>query len=183
MILTRTTPLCEHLAVRMACAEAAVRWSALGRSGCFRVLEVGVCRCVTGNALVGDLVEVGVPYEYVGVDDYGEVQGSPEDFQHPNMKLVLGHDNDAETVRRVRGPFHFMYLDADHTYGGVLAEVEHFGPLLEVGFLLAMHDIGNTGSGQVYYQLTHTGDWAVYHEFIGVLGEAVPGIGILEKLR
>lgn len=48
----------------------------------------------------------------------------------------------AEVDRRLAGrPVDFLFIDADHTYTGVLADVRLYGPRVRPGGLIAFHDI------------------------------------------
>jgi predicted O-methyltransferase YrrM len=63
------------------------------------------------------------------------------------VELLLGVDSHAAaTVDRVKtligdGPIDFLFVDGDHTYEGVRADTQRFGPLVRTNGLVAFHDV------------------------------------------
>jgi predicted O-methyltransferase YrrM len=60
--------------------------------------------------------------------------------------LVRGDSHDANTFRRVRRilgaqELDFLFVDGDHTYGGVKRDFEMYSPLVRKGGIIAFHDI------------------------------------------
>lgn len=57
-----------------------------------------------------------------------------------DARLILGNSTDAETIElaKSRGPFDCVFIDGDHSYEGVKADWDNYGPL---GRLVAFHDI------------------------------------------
>jgi hypothetical protein len=58
-----------------------------------------------------------------------------------NVELLVGDSHDAEVVAAVKahGPFDFCFIDGDHSYEGVKADWENYGPMCKV---VGFHDIG-----------------------------------------
>lgn len=60
-------------------------------------------------------------------------------------ELLEGNTHDeatwAELRRRIRGQVDFLFIDADHTYDGVRADLAMYYPFLRPGGLLALHDV------------------------------------------
>jgi len=62
------------------------------------------------------------------------------------LHLLRKDSHDPKTINEVRelfvvGPLDFAFIDGDHTYEGVKADFENFGPLVRPGGLIAFHDI------------------------------------------
>ena len=63
------------------------------------------------------------------------------------IRLLLGRDSHSEeTARTVRtllagDRLDFLFIDGDHSYAGVRADFELYGPLVQPGGLIALHDI------------------------------------------
>jgi cephalosporin hydroxylase len=62
------------------------------------------------------------------------------------MRLIQADSHDPETVQRVAdalsgASLDFLFIDGDHTYGGVRADYEMYGELVRPGGLIAFHDI------------------------------------------
>jgi predicted O-methyltransferase YrrM len=59
------------------------------------------------------------------------------------VHLCLGDSHNAEVIEAVRkhGPYEFVFIDGDHSYEGVKADWENYGPLATK--IVAFHDIVN----------------------------------------
>lgn len=57
-----------------------------------------------------------------------------------DVHLVQGDSHNPEVVEKVRGlgPYDFIFIDGDHSYDGVKADWENYGPM---GKIVAFHDI------------------------------------------
>lgn len=58
-----------------------------------------------------------------------------------NVQLFIGDSHNAQVVEAVRkhGPYDFCFIDGDHSYQGMKADWENYGPMAKV---VAFHDIG-----------------------------------------
>jgi predicted O-methyltransferase YrrM len=122
------------------------------------VLEIGT---LSGGTLwawarVADpratIVSIDLPGAELGVapEDEQEQISQIEAYGLPgqSVSLVRGDSHAASTLERVRGivgasPVDFLFIDGDHTYDGVAADFELYGPLVRPGGLIAFHDIVN----------------------------------------
>ena len=62
------------------------------------------------------------------------------------IRLLRADSHDPETVRQVLEllegrPVDLLFIDGDHTYSGVKADLEMYSPLVRVGGLIGFHDI------------------------------------------
>jgi len=62
------------------------------------------------------------------------------------LTAIVGDSHAPATLQRVREalgglPVDLLYVDGDHSYAGVKADVEMYGPLVRPGGLIALHDI------------------------------------------
>lgn len=62
------------------------------------------------------------------------------------INLVRADSHKRETLERVERildgrPLDLLFVDGDHTYEGVMSDLQMYGPLLREGGLLALHDI------------------------------------------
>lgn len=95
------------------------------------------------------------------------------------VHLILGNSHAPNIIDKVKafGPFEFGFIDGDHSYEGVKADWENYGPVCEmVGF----HDIGFGAFGcmQLWAELKASRQYKTM-EFIGT--EPAFGIGIVVR--
>lgn len=62
------------------------------------------------------------------------------------LHLERADSHDPQTVRQVTDlfanqPADFLFIDGDHTYEGVKADFEQYGPLVRPGGLIGLHDV------------------------------------------
>ena len=96
----------------------------------------------------------------------------PGRSQHPNTLELAKEIFKNESVD-------FLFIDGDHSYAGVKADYEMYGPLVRKGGIIALHDIGINEEGGVYHlwnqlKATHKD----YKEFLCEQNEE-KGIGVL----
>ena len=95
-----------------------------------------------------------------------------------NVELFVGDSHDEETVAAVRKytPFEFGFIDGDHSYAGVKADWENYGPMCGI---VGFHDIAGTlGCADLWRELKTSGQY-VSEEFIHP--ESTLGIGIIYR--
>ncbi|MDZ5811769.1 class I SAM-dependent methyltransferase [Halorubrum sp. AD140] len=69
-----------------------------------------------------------------------------------SLRCIEGDSHEAATTRAVREalagrPIDFLYLDGDHSYAGVSADFETYGPLVADDGLVGFHDVETSGTG------------------------------------
>ncbi len=112
-------------------------------------------------------------------------------FAYPGQQLHLlrGDSHAPESVARVKvllagEPLDFLLIDGDHSYEGVRADYEMYGPLVRPGGLIAFHDIvGHTpekvGGVPRFWQEVRRDKDAT--EFVRDPGQDGYGIGVIRK--
>lgn len=118
------------------------------------VLEIGTARGGTlflfSRIATADahLISVDLPFGQFGGGYPGWRAGLYRNFALPPQRITLlrQDSHDARTVREVshafgERPVDFLFIDGDHSYDGVKADYEMYGPLVRPGGLIAFHDI------------------------------------------
>lgn len=95
------------------------------------------------------------------------------------VELFIGNSHSAHVVEAVRkfAPFDFAFIDGDHSYEGVKADWENYGPMAKV---VGFHDIGGAVEGcrRFWQELKETGKYRT--EEITGRGSCF-GIGVVYK--
>lgn len=129
-------------------------------AGAKSILEVGSCYGMTlamlgmfaGSGARIRSVDLGIlpaeAGEYAGVDT-SEGLNVHADYLRSNdidvaIKYGNSHDPDVIQWAKDNGPYDFVFIDGDHTYHGVKADWEAYGPL---GSVVAFHDIAHPDCG------------------------------------
>ena len=124
-----------------------------------RVLEIGTAK---GGSLFAFAALSGPDAHLIGLDYPSRTFGGGgymlerrwtmyRDFAFPGQRVDLVHaDSHAESsLDRVREllagePLDFLFIDGDHSYEGVKADYQMYGPLVRPGGAIAFHDIVGT---------------------------------------
>lgn len=106
-----------------------------------RVLEIG---CWDGGTLREWMIN-GNPDLVVAVDDNHRNIAAYEGWRRPGCDLltVFGLSQDAHTIAQVafRGPYDWIFVDADHQYEPVLSDWSLYRPMCANGGRFLFHDI------------------------------------------
>ena len=76
-------------------------------------------------------------------DDYeGDIKKIHQQFELPMPKLLKGYSQEKLAVQwaAVISPFDVVYLDGDHTFDGVTADLTNYAPMVKSGGYLVMDD-------------------------------------------
>lgn len=60
------------------------------------------------------------------------------------LQVINGNSRDAGVIEQVRAMaprVDFLFIDGDHSYEGVKADYENYGPLVRKGGMIAFHDV------------------------------------------
>lgn len=133
-----------------------------------RYADVGAYRGASAAAVAHGLQDAGSYGRVYAVDYYEDTRDSrnccpngdiPEvlsayfkaNFPRVDLEVCKGHST--EWGLRLDVPFRFVFIDADHTYEGCKADVEAWSRLVEVGGVLAFHDVDFDSVDQVIREL------------------------------
>lgn len=66
--------------------------------------------------------------------------------RYPHVRTILGNSQERGTVAQLDAllagrPIDLLFIDGDHTYDGVKADYEMYGPLVRSGGVIAFHDV------------------------------------------
>lgn len=126
-----------------------------------RIIEIGVFRGRSASALCEKTngIVVGVDHfrgsGVLATTSYNEdVESQARNnlskyIDGGRFKLIVGDSHDEATVKKVRkelgGEADMLFIDGDHSYKGVLRDIELFSPLVSPGGLICGHDINEGG--------------------------------------
>jgi predicted O-methyltransferase YrrM len=138
-------------------------------SGVKSILEIG---CRYGDSL-RELASAAAPGAKIRAIDHGMPSGecpnpTVKELRHAikwlkvegfDAECYIGdsHDEDTLAWATKNGPYDFIYIDADHSYEGVKADYEQYGPLAR---MVGLHDIAhapNAGPTRLWQEIVRNG--------------------------
>lgn len=155
---------------------------------------VTLCRILKPEAVLevgawdgGTLVEwLRIADRVVVIDDrmrrHQEWQEIAE-MEDTELHLLAGDSHNPEIVAAAaeRGPYDWVFIDADHTYSAVKADWENFSPMVSPGGAVAFHDIfprADYGVSDLWRELK-TRPGARWLEIGETLDPPIHGIGVI----
>jgi predicted O-methyltransferase YrrM len=143
MIRTDLTPAERLLLLRLArrvCRDGGTTFvevgSYLGASSCFIAEGLGSCgsgaRLYCVDTWHNDAMSEGAR------DTWDKFR---ENVKPYGGMVVPLRGRSVEAAASFQGPVHFLFIDADHSYAAVRADVEAWFPLLAPGATVAFHDV------------------------------------------
>ena len=119
-----------------------------------------------GGRLLG-AIAAGV--NYIGTDPciptYDGLQGILNDFGNPHNTYQL-HRQGSETFIPEDESLDFVFIDADHSYNGVMRDVEAWAPKVRKGGMIIGHDIHFPTVKQAVEELYGEGNYIVEDDFL-----------------
>lgn len=101
------------------------------------ILEIGVRTGISTAAFLRGLEKNGGHlYSLDTNSDCGKVFAG-----HPQWTFIHGDSRDASVIGRMLCPFDILFIDGDHTYEGVKADLANYAPLVKSGGRIILHDV------------------------------------------
>lgn len=92
-----------------------------------------------------------------------------------NVRSLKGFSNDTEVLERARtGTYDVIYIDGDHSYNGVIADITNYSPLIKDQGFLVMDDASFFLEGTVFWK---------GHEEVSRACERIPSLGFKNILN
>ena len=172
----------ESRLLQWAVLVAIQRWIKKVNNNVFRIVEIGVGSGITALELADDARRSGIPWQYQGIDNLSDDRTKAIAFDSTNMSLIVG--NSLDVIDKVDVPIHMLFIDGSHDEQTVRADVVNYGPLVEEGFLMAIHDVSRDGVGAVYTDILRDEHWRelIYsYEPVSDTDIITPGISVFER--
>ncbi|MDA1306152.1 MAG: class I SAM-dependent methyltransferase [Acidobacteria bacterium] len=151
-----------------------------------RILEIG---CAAGNNALDVLSRLPVR-EYVVVDPYEHAASDYADYNRERLalmrrqakarlqafddKIVWVYEESLKAATTVTGPFDMIYVDGDHSYRAVLADMEAYFSLLADRCVFGGHDIDQPEVARAFVEFVSAHgltsfeikdpDWIIFRE-------------------
>ena len=99
--------------------------------------EVGVYSGLTGNSITKYFTSKQVASWWIGVDNLNDGQ----EFIYTPDRFIIGNSN--EVYNQIENNSqHLIFIDADHSFLGVISDFYAYAPKVKVGGFIAFHDTG-----------------------------------------
>lgn len=126
-----------------------------------RILEIGLgsggslralARVASGAATIVNIDLPAGPFGGLEDESFVEtIRGYKREEQ--DLHLLRANSHDRETIEQASSllgqPIDLLFIDGDHSYEGVKADFEDYGPLVRTGGLIGFHDIVPGAPGSV----------------------------------
>lgn len=160
------------------------------------VVEIGTARGGTlfafSRLATPTAIIVSIDLPWGGTGDYPTWREKIyQKFSSPEQKLTLmrADSHQQETLEKLESvlggrDIDFLFIDGDHTYGGVKKDYELYSPLVRVGGVIALHDVAkhnatpNCEVDRFWDEIRAT---SKSQEFISVPPQNWGGIGVVYK--
>jgi len=91
------------------------------------------------------------------------------------VRLIEGYSNDPSILKTIENEtFSLIYIDGDHTYEGVMADIQNYGRLVEPNGFLVMDDASYYLPGNAFWK---------GHETVSRACECIPSCGFVNVLN
>ncbi len=115
-----------------------------------RLLEIGVykgstlslCRLLKPVAAIYGITPLNTSGDYPEFDYKGDIEGIHNHFNQQQPYICEAYSNSDKAITHAKEvqPFDCIYIDGDHSYDGVTADLVNYSPMVKQGGFLVMDD-------------------------------------------